>query len=246
MEKKFNLAGLVDNINLLLKRYWREILLEVLIILGIYATLSYLNVSVVKVIDGSLIVILLALPVTIYNWISGKREKFFSDNIELLVNINKDECQSDELVDLRLTQINYIYENKIKSAEERKLQETIINTVSRLVLNGISTVDEMTREDVDKIYKRLGIKKTEIKKEQNNKDQGSKTDNDINYESKFKVVNELFFKADNPLMLKSEYTKSALFVYLNYETELSQQKNSEKNVCLIANSILNINDKDFF
>lgn len=159
MEKKFNLAGLVDNINLLLKRYWREILLEVLIILGIYATLSYLNVSVVKVIDGSLIVILLALPVTIYNWISGKREKFFSDNIELLVNINKDECQSDELVDLRLTQINYIYENKIKSAEERKLQETIINTVSRLVLNGISTVDEMTREDVDKIYKRLGIKK---------------------------------------------------------------------------------------
>lgn len=64
--------------------------------------------------------------------------------------------------------------------------------------------------------------------------------------SKFNVVNDLFFKSDNPLILKSEDLKSELFVYLNYETELSKQINSDTSICLIANSVLNINNKDYF
>ena len=245
MEKKFNFAGLVDNVNLLLKRYWREILLEAFIILCIYATLSYLNVSIVKVIDGSLIVILLALPVTIYNWISGKREKFFSDNIDLLVNINKDEFENDELIDLRLTQINYIYENKIKSAEERKLQDTIINTVSRLVLNGISTVDETTREDADKIRKRLGIEdRDESKTKGTQGSPGIKNNNGnhINNESKYKVVNELFLDAKNPLIIKSTDANNALSVYLkhefNFPEDLGDAAKKGERICLLEHSLL--------
>lgn len=243
---KSKIMSIVHKIKLLLHLYWKELLLEAFIIILIFTVLSYLDISLVNVIDGSLIVILIALPVTIYNWIGGKRDRFFNENIELLVNINKDEFNNDELVDLRLTQVNYIYENKMKSAEENKLEHTIINTISRLVLDGISVVDEIRYEDVEKIYKRLGLKETKYNLNQCNSDVVGANNNKLCKKSKFNVVNDLFVEADNPLILKSDDFKSELFVYLNYETELSKQINGDTSVCLIANSILNVNNKDYF
>lgn len=250
--------------------YGKTILFQLLIIILTLAILFFLHIPFLRVVDGSLFAIVLALPVTFYNWMVGKRERFFNDNIELLVNINKDEYDNDELIDLRLTQLNYIYENKIKSDDETELEQTIINTVSRLVLNGISVNDkigydndkirydndeirydndEIGYDDVKKIYKRLEIKKKEASEE--NVVQHGKCYRTIKNsakwsQSKFKVVNDLFLKSKNPLILKSDDSRTEIFVYLNQEIELSGQVNNERKICLIADSVLYVNNKDYF
>lgn len=218
---------ITSNIKEFISTYRREILFELLMVILLAVILWSLRIPAISIVDGSLVAVMLALPISVYNWLSGKKEKFFNDNIELLIRINEEQTANDNLINLRMMQVNYIYENRIKSANKEELEKRIVNTVSNLALKDFESYKDITRDNINKIYLRLSI------------EDGAK--------SKFKMINELFIDGDN--ILEKIVNDEKLHFYMNCNVSASEVEkfikfvdDASKNPCLIVSSKFVLDD----
>ncbi len=217
--------------------YIKETIFELIIVTIVIAFIYFSGTPISNIIDGSLIAIILALPISVYKWVSGKKEKFFNDNIERLIKISEEEMSSEvqreELIPLKLMQINYIYENRIKSKNIDKLEEAIISTVSSLVLNRIDFFSNP--EDARKrIYSRLNF---------DFKDEYEEQEKKVNISKALPMIADLFVASDkNPL--RKSTSKVDIEIYIGCTASLSNLVKGDnklgKKYVFIADSTLNI------
>ena len=104
-----------------IKDFRYEIIIEIILLIIIISAICTLDIRTDSIFNGSFIIIVLTLPVSAYNWISRKKEKFFDEKIEKLIKIseevNQEQDLSEEVIALKLMQINDIYENQMHSAK---------------------------------------------------------------------------------------------------------------------------------
>ena len=100
--------------------------LEIILLIIIISAICTLDIRTDSIFNGSFIIIVLTLPISAYNWISRKKEKFFDEKIEKLIKIseevNQEQDLSEEVIALKLMQINDIYENRMHSADMKQLR----------------------------------------------------------------------------------------------------------------------------
>ena len=93
-----------------IKDFRYEIIIEIILLIIIISAICTLDIRTDSIFNGSFIIIVLTLPVSAYNWISRKKEKFFDEKIEKLIKIseevNQEQDLSEEVIALKLMQIN--------------------------------------------------------------------------------------------------------------------------------------------
>lgn len=223
-----------------IKDFRYEIIIEIILLIIIISAICTLDIRTDSIFNGSFIIIVLTLPVSAYNWISRKKEKFFDEKIEKLIKIseevNQEQDLSEEVIALKLMQINDIYENRMHSADMKQLEEAITGVISNLLFNGTDLLKsgEMTKDTQEKIYSRLNFYRDDKR--------ANKGTVSMNFDETLPMVNELFIGGNKP------FAVGKVHIYLNEDICLNKIKIRDgignnaifEKYVLLAGSTLNI------